>query len=581
MLDPDDGGSEVYALARTKGLAAAIVVALAATVLARSPFQSSATKELTGSISGRVTIEGHPARGVAVLLLAGEDGQIVRSLARATTDQDGRYQMTGLPAGQHLLQAFAPALIAGPSYNSMGRSGQVINIGAGEALDDMDIALTRGAAITGRVIDAGGQPLIQEYVRLLAVDDQGRRVQISFPGNSLMYLTDDRGVYRLFGVPPRRYILCVGLNTSGGTTRGANSGNTFYPLTFHPGVIDEAKATVVEVAAGGEATGVDIVLGAASKAYSVSGRIVDAATGKPLSGLQYGYGLLDREERLSALSYANSTSGTRGEFRLDGVAPGRYSAFAVPLSESEGYSETAALTVSDSDVSGIEIKVHRGSSSISGTVVIEGAEDQRGAPHLSDLRLNVFSSGSINVVSVGRFVTVASDGSFSAAGLPPGIASLTLAMRPAPKGLSFIRVERDGVEQKNGIEVGVAEEISGVKVVFGYGTGSIRGLVQIEGGEMPTGAVIFLSVRQLDPRQPQQYMPLQPFRSPLMTPDSRGRFATDGLLPGEYELELTFQVRSVSGSPQMSPKFVKQTVTVTNGTETQITMVVDLNEKNQ
>jgi hypothetical protein len=31
----------------------------------------------------------------------------------------------------------------------------------------------------------------------------------------------------------------------------------------------------------------------------------------------------------------------------------------------------------------------------------------------------------------------------------------------------------------------------------------------------------------------------------------------------------------------MSPKFVKQKVTVTNGAETQVTMVVDLNEKNQ
>ena len=64
-------------------------------------------------------------------------------------------------------------------------------------------------------------------------------------------------------------------------------------------------------------------------------------------------------------------------------------------------------------------------------------------------------------------------------------------------------------------------------------------------------------------------------------PDSRGRFATDGLLPGEYQLSLTLQVRPVSGSPQVSPKFVKQTVRVTNGTETQVTMVVDLNEKNQ
>jgi len=560
----------MYSYVRTKGLAAAIMFALAATAPARSPIQASQTKEATGSIAGQVTIGGHPARGVVVLLLPGEDGPIVRQSAKATTDQDGHYQMTGVPAGQHLLRAFAPALIAGPGNNVMGRSGKVINIAAGEALDGMDIALTRGAALTGRVIDADGQPLIQEYIRLLAVNEQGRQVEISFSGDPSMYTTDDRGVYRLFGVPPGRYIVSVGIN---------NSGNTFYPQTFHPGVTDEARAMAVEVAAGSETTGVDIVLGSASKAYSVSGRIVDAATGKPVLGARYGYGWLDREERLNSPGYANSTSGTRGEFRLDGVAPGRYAAFAVPQSDSEMYSDTAAFTVIDSDVTGIEIKVHRGSS-ISGTVVIEGAESQPGAPRLSDLRLNV-GAGSLNVAFVGRTVTVASDGSFRAGGLPRGMASLTLAMYPAPKGLSFLRLEHGGVEQKNGIELGLAEEISGVKVVFGYGTGSIRGLVQIEGGEMPPGAVMFLSLRQLDSRQPQQYRPPQPFRSPYMTPDSRGRFATDGLLPGEYELSLTLQVRPVSGSPQMRPKFVKQTVTVTNGTETQITMVVDLNEKNQ
>jgi hypothetical protein len=508
--------------------------------------------------------------------MPGEYGPIERPLAKATTDSEGHYQLTGVPAGQHFLQAFAPALIAGPSY--MGRQEKVINIAAGEALESEDIALTRGAAITGRITDADGQPLIQETVRLLAVNEQGRQIPMSVAGIPNMYATDDRGIYRLFGVPPGRYILCVGMNTSGTTTRMGNSANKFYPLTFHPGVTDEAKATVVEVVAGSEATGVDIVLGQSSKAYSVSGRIIDAATGKPLLGVQYGYGWLDREDRLNSTSFANSTSGTRGEFRLDGVAPGRYAAFAVPQADSEMYSDTTVFTVVDSDVTGIEVNVHRGSS-ISGEVVIEGAEDQPGAPRLSDLRLNV-GAGSVNVAFVGRTVTVAADGSFRTVGLPRGIANFGLAMYPPPKGLSFLRVERDGVEQRNGIEVGLAEEISGVKVVLGYGTGAIRGQVEIEGGEIPPRTMMFVMLQRLDPKQQSQHRPPQQYRRPPV-PDSRGRFAIDGLLPGEYDLRLTFQVLPVGDISQTSPKIVTRRVTVKNGAETQVTIVIDPKAKGQ
>ena len=147
---------------------------------------------------------------------------------------------------------------------------------------------------------------------------------------------------------------------------------------------------------------------------------------------------------------------------------------------------------------------------------------------------------------------------------------------PAPKGLALLRVERDGVEQKNGIEVGSGEEISGVKVVFAYGTGAIRGQVKVEGGDIPAAAMMFLNIRRAGTNQPLN------MRNP--TPDSRGRFLIDGLLPGEYELSLLFQTRRappVAGGPPIISKDVKQTVTVTNGTESQVTMLVDLIPKDR
>jgi hypothetical protein len=388
-----------------------------------------------------------------------------------------------------------------------------------------------------------------------------------------MFSTDDRGVYRLFGVPAGRYIVCVGVDTNGPNAR-INAGNTYYPLTYHPDVTEEGKATVIEVASGIEATGVDVVLGRPSKGYSVSGRIVDAGTGKPVIGMMYGYGALDAQSgRLNTLGFTSSTSNARGEFRLDGVTPGSYAAFASPAADSEIYSDRAPFTVGDSDVAGLVVKMHVGSSII-GNVIIEGVDGQPGAPRPSEIRLGV-SSGSLNVAPRSSQVRIAPDGSFRTTGLPRGIASF-ITYYPSPKGLALLRVERDGVEQKNGIEVGSGEEISGVKVVFGYGTGAIRGQVKVEDGDIPAAAIMYLSIRRAGTNQ------LLNIRTP--TADSRGRFLIDGLLPGEYELSLLFQTRtapSVAGGPPIVSKDVKQTVTVTNGSESQVTMLVDLKPKDR
>ena len=556
----------MFSLAHAAALAATIIVALTATVPAHPPLQASQTKESTGSISGHVTIGDVPARGVTVLLVSAENAPIERPVAKATTDQEGHFQMKGVPAGSYFLQAFAPALVAA-SDNVFGRQGKGINLIEGEAAEGADIALRTGGVITGRVIDADGQPLIQENVRLLSVGEQGRKVPIYLP-NGLMFSTDDRGVYRLFGVPPGRYILGVGIDTSGPNAR-MNAGNAYYPLTYHPDVTEEGKATIIEVASGSEAAGVDIVLGRPSTGYSVSGRIVDAASGKPVIGMMYGYGALDAQSgRLNVSAFTSSTSNARGEFRIDGVTPGSYAAFASPAADSEMYSDRAAFTIGDTDVTGLVVKVHAGSNII-GNVIIEGADGQPGAPRVTEVRLGV-SSGSLNVAPRNSQVRIAPDGTFRITGLPRGIAGF-FNYYPAPKGLALLRVERDGVEQKNGIEVGSGEEIAGVKVVFGYGTGAIRGQVKVEGGDIPAAAIMFLNIRRAGTNQPLN------MRTP--TPDSRGRFLIDGLQPGEYELSLLFQTRSappVAGGPPIISRDVKQTVTVTNGAESQVTMLVDL-----
>src|SRR5262249_6508450 len=145
------------------------------------------------------------------------------------------YRLTGIPAGQYSVNAFAPALIAGD--NRFGSQGKSINLNDGETVEGVDLALRTGGAITGRVTDADGQPLVQENVQLYvaveqdrspAVGQQDRKFPMYLPYNYMMSITDDRGVYRLFGVPPGRYVIAVGIDNNAQNVR-IGLGNNYYP----------------------------------------------------------------------------------------------------------------------------------------------------------------------------------------------------------------------------------------------------------------------------------------------------------------------------------------------------------------
>ena len=81
--------------------------------------------------------------------------------ARAKTDENGRFRLTGLKAGRYALNALAPGFVA-PSETAFGLPGKAINLADGENIEDIEIALKRGGVITGRVSDANDKPLVDQ-----------------------------------------------------------------------------------------------------------------------------------------------------------------------------------------------------------------------------------------------------------------------------------------------------------------------------------------------------------------------------------------------------------------------------------
>lgn len=525
----------------------------------------TAQKQNTGVITGRVTFGDKAAPNIGVALFPAERMTMERgAIMKTTTDYEGRYRMTNVPAGRFNVMAVAPAHV-GPSEGTFGEPGKTVNIAEGEIIEKIDFSLIKGGVITGRVTTSDGTPVIGERVQLNQTDNQGQsRPRGLSVSNQFMFETDDRGVYRLYGLTPGRYTVSIGEAPEGGAVRFGFGGRAYYERTFHPGVIDEAKATVIEVREGSEASNIDITLAGKSKSFTATGRIVDES-GKPVVGVRVGNGAIMKEgNNLGAFGWG-TLSDTNGGFRLDGLTPGRYAAFIFEDDNAEGYTEPVTFEIKDGNISGLELKMRRGAS-ISGMAVIEGTTDRATLAKLSQLSLvaNVESEG----LAAPNYpnVKIAPDGSFRLNGLRPGKARLFISNYPPVPGFALGRIERDGIPQRE-IEITAGAQVTGIRVVIEYGTGSVRGVVKVDNGPLPEGARMYVSARRKGETG-------QPTRGSQV--DSRGRFLLEGLATGEFELTIRTMI---PGTPPRRVATVKQNVLVTSGVEAAATFTVDLNAK--
>src|SRR5262249_23545541 len=206
--------------------------------------QPRETKPETATVSGLVTLKGEPARGVTVLL-QGQYSNMTNS-PRAKSDENGRFRITGVAAGMYSITALAPGYVS-LGDGDMGREGQTLNVAEGEKIENINIDIRRGGAIAGSVTDSRGRPVIEEMVNLALLDKNGKPQGNPYsPLKREMYLTDDRGAYRIFGLPEGRYLVSVGQEQRLGLVR-ISTGSVFYPRAYYTGVTGESEAKAVEV----------------------------------------------------------------------------------------------------------------------------------------------------------------------------------------------------------------------------------------------------------------------------------------------------------------------------------------------
>jgi 5-hydroxyisourate hydrolase-like protein (transthyretin family) len=535
------------------------------TLLWAQAVSKQAAKAPRGSISGKVTIKEKGAPGVVVSLRKTDSTNPFEQSQKGTTDQDGFYRIANVPPGSYEVTPSAPAFVPADVKDPKGKT---VLVGEDENIENINFALVRGGVITGKVTDADGRPVMQQQVNIYRVEmfeqqqQPGQQMRPVFPSGGGQ--TDDRGIYRVFGLMPGRYK--VGVGRSDDVYNPSFSGlRSTYKQVFYPDVSDQAKATVIEVGEGTEATGIDIALGRTLQTYTASGRAVDGDKGLPVSNIRLGLTRYSGERSEFVSTFV--TTNNQGEFIIEGLIPGKYGIFLFPTPNTGMRVEASTFDIIDQDLTGLSVKLVQGAS-VSGVVVVEN--DNKAAiakfPELQ-MRAYVMNPGIGTGGGLGGSTAspIAPDGSFLLTGLPGGMVNFMLGAlnNPFPvKGFNVTRIERDGVPLPRSLEVREGEQVTGIRVVLAYGNATLRGVVSFDNGELPNGARFFIRLTKSGQN-------LTNVRPPQV--DARGHFLIEGLPAGTYEVHAT-----VGGVPGVPPRGVTREVNVQDGVITDMTITIEM-----
>jgi hypothetical protein len=535
-----------------------------------------------GVIAGVITTAGAnpvPVRRVIVLLNS-TDPKVGRT---TVTDDEGRFSFAALPAARYSMTATKPGYLDA-RYGATRPEGS----GTPIALADNEKAvvsmrLTRGAVITGTVRDGYGEPVrgVSISVSRLQVTNGEQRLVSAGRSES----TDDRGQYRVFGLPPGEYYVnteranvgfYVSLNqttaedfaaaqqalrATGAVPAAAATPTASakgYAPVFHPGTTLYSQARAVPVAAGEERAGVDIEIRLVPFAR-LSAKVL-GPDGQPPAMTQ---GRLIPHMQLPGLSLVGLQSGTTfsvvtdGTILINSIPPGEYTLHAggstvapPPMAASSGGAIVSSgalglpmwaslpVTIDGRDIDGLTIQLQLGKV-MTGRTVFEGAT----APPPA---VSLFLSGPpMGGTTLSRSGTANPE--FRIDGIVPG------AYRVTASGLRGWMVKSAVINGRDAADVpiDINADVSDAVVTLTDKLTELSGVLQTPAGAPATDYFVIVFARD----------PVFWFngsrRIVSLRPGTNGRFvttATSPLPPGDY---LIGAVTDVRNGEWFDPAFLK------------------------
>ncbi|HXU39504.1 MAG TPA: carboxypeptidase regulatory-like domain-containing protein [Blastocatellia bacterium] len=359
---------------------------------------ATAQDKSTGSgtrIKGRVVADGHAVPEASILnfpvnLGGNLESTITTLFSPVISDADGKFEISGLRPGAYTMSATAPGyVLSDQDSKTFYRPG-----------DTVTLTLVKGGVITGKVTNSSGDPLVGATVRAIRVkgtDDKPQRAASGIMGQmteamSVLlgpYKTDDRGIYRIYGLAPGTYQIAAGGRGSQGFSMGGSNAFDGDAPTYYPSsTLDTAGE--VSVVAGAEVTNIDIRY-RNNRGYSVSGSVT-VATGTTVQGTSV---FLARASNGIVEGTTTILSGrNENKFAFESLLEGEYVIYAMggagnlalgAEGMSMSISESHRVTVRGADVTGVQLTLEP-LGSIAGRAVLESLQDPKQKAECKDAR---------------------------------------------------------------------------------------------------------------------------------------------------------------------------------------------------
>ncbi len=326
-----------------------------------------------GTISGRVVNEsGVPLPNVTVSVRSVSNP----SQSRATfTDGEGNFRVDGLGQADFSVRAHAPAYI----YQTRAEEGRrFVRIG-----DSVTLTLIKGGVITGRITNANGEALVQVPVRVMLIR-YANNMPLMLPFQGPEQMTDDRGVYRLYGLAAGTYVVSAGARN---TNRNLLTAYDTDAPTYAP-ASNRDQAAEITVAAGQEITGVDISY-RGEPGCTITGTVLGLSSNQSFS-----VQLTRLANELPQLHFNQGFRGPNGEFIFSALEEGEYELTAQTNAKpgEMTVSDPIRITVMNADVTDVKLTL-KPLASIAGVVKMETSSepDCKGKPQQSSANIAIMT----------------------------------------------------------------------------------------------------------------------------------------------------------------------------------------------
>jgi len=473
-------------------------------LFAQQPPIGTGPEAANGSVRGKVVnaVNGEPIRKARVML---------RSTAgNYATDADasGNFNFAAAP-GNYEVVASRPRFNIASSVDIPR-----IKLASGQNVTDLVLRLTPLGAIAGRIMDSEGDPMPGVGVEALqCIYAKGREQLQSVQTVSV----DDRGEYRLFDLLPGRYYIRTASSNPIAIVGGVAVSGSPSTETFLGDSINAARATPVDVPAGGEISGADIRVLRAS-GYSVRGRLLGG----------FGQVSIQRpaDQRVSSIRIASSMQSTPGRFEFSALTPGTWILRAqaanlisldrqgrpISVGPSSLREALRVVEIVDRDVDGVEL-TFAPQSEINGVVKVVGSVPVT----LANQRIQFQGAAGTSFSSV-----LAADGTFAIRQASPDIYQVAMN----PPGSAFVTSmklgDRQFLDRKLDLQQGGAGTLT---ITVSAEFGQIAGQVSGRQGAPAAGATVMLVPDQDSPDSYQTVLS-----------DAQGSFSFTGIRPAHYRV---------------------------------------------